>query len=463
MIISDDLVLLIVWVFVSYLIALYGVGGIFRWFLGPYFEDGISGFIYFISVYGSWSLLIVLGTSEGLLKKLFGLSLIVLIIIGGCNWMFSKPLQKRAVHRRPSNLTEGVPTSTETLEAAKKPVRAGNIIEKSDLAVHGRAIFPLEGETPAINYDKNGQHTVTFPNGDKYIGEFRDKKPNGLGTYNFVDGRKYVGEFLNGGINGKGEYFFVGGHKYCGEHIDGNFNGRGTLTLADGRKYIGEFRDDRFHGHGTYKLANGDKYVGEWADDKYNGKGTFTSANGDKYIGEWRDNKRNGHGTYKLANGDKYVGEWVDDKYDKKFEKINAFDSLIFQRDVAPKSFQSSKNIKKTKRSIYRGVKSLKEDDSPKSNDRNLVQPRFIKNTIEVATHEGVDQVRPIPTTGLLESKKKWRLAGSELLNVQTGEKFLVVDKLSLNRQEIRREGTGYVFALSSTYAYVSDWYIETR
>ena len=104
----------------------------------------------------------------------------------------------------------------------------------------------------------------------------------------------------------------------------------------------------------------------------------------------------------------------------------------------------------------------LKEDNSPNSNYHNLVQPRFIKNTIEVATHERVDQERPIPATGLLKSKKKWGLAGSELLNVQTGEKFLVVDKLSLNRNQIRREGCGYVFARNSTYVYVNDWDIKT-
>ena len=44
----------------------------------------------------------------------------------------------------------------------------------------------------------NGQGTYTYPNGDKYEGEFKEGEKNGQGTFTFSDGRKYVGEFKDG-------------------------------------------------------------------------------------------------------------------------------------------------------------------------------------------------------------------------------------------------------------------------
>jgi hypothetical protein len=140
------------------------------------------------------------------------------------------------------------------------------------------------------DYFDNCQGTFTWPDGSKYVGEWKDSKNNGQGTLTMANGDKYVGEFKN--------------HKT---------HGRGTITFANGDKYVGEWKDHKHHGQGTYTSANGDKYIGEWKDGKSNGQGTYTTANGDKYVGEYKDSKRNGQGTYKLANGQKYVGEWKDD------------------------------------------------------------------------------------------------------------------------------------------------------
>lgn len=44
--------------------------------------------------------------------------------------------------------------------------------------------------------------TITYPNGDVYVGEFRDGQPNGQGTHTFgrgdYEGDVYVGEFRDG-------------------------------------------------------------------------------------------------------------------------------------------------------------------------------------------------------------------------------------------------------------------------
>ena len=112
-------------------------------------------------------------------------------------------------------------------------------------------------------------------------------------------------------------------------------------------------------------------------------------------------------------------------------------------QDVAALVYSAEFSIStsdKSDRAIHERIDSISRPEAEPS-------APSIKQTIEVASPK---------------SEKKWCLVGSELLNVQTGEKFLVVDKLFLNRQEIRREGRGYIFAGNSPYVYVNDWDIET-
>ena len=113
--------------------------------------------------------------------------------------------------------------------------------------------------------------------------------------------------------NGTGTYYFPSGNRYEGEWKDKKKNGQGTYYLSNGeRQYEGEWKDDKKDGRGTLFIANGERYEGEWKDGKQNGTGTYYYANGDRYDGGWKDGKQNGTGTYYYANGDHYKGEWVD-------------------------------------------------------------------------------------------------------------------------------------------------------
>ena len=51
--------------------------------------------------------------------------------------------------------------------------------------------------------------------------------------------------------NGYGTYTWPDGSKYVGEFKLGLFHGQGTLTYTDGRQYVGEFKDGIQHNRNT--------------------------------------------------------------------------------------------------------------------------------------------------------------------------------------------------------------------
>ena len=201
----------------------------------------------------------------------------------------------------------------------------------------------------------------TWPDGTRYVGEFKDGEFHGQGTKTWTDGTKYVGKFKNGeqweGIeylssgevrrtitSGKwcdgcepttkqlaivrkiyrieiaptDEDFFGKAGTYTGEVVGGRANGHGTYTWPEGREYVGEWKDGKRNGQGalTNKGSAFDPdwtYVGEFKEGKFHGQGTLESARGDKYVGEWKDNERHGQGTRTDPYGNKYVGQWRND------------------------------------------------------------------------------------------------------------------------------------------------------
>ena len=61
---------------------------------------------------------------------------------------------------------------------------------------------------------------------------------------------------------------YPNGDKYVGEYKDGGRHGQGTYTWADGKKYVGEFKDDKRHGQGTWTQADGTVIKGSWINGK---------------------------------------------------------------------------------------------------------------------------------------------------------------------------------------------------
>ena len=78
------------------------------------------------------------------------------------------------------------------------------------------------------------------------------------------------GECIKGDcVNGKGTLTFPNGYKYEGEFKDGKLHGKGTLTFPNGEKYVGEWKDDKRHGKGVYTFPDGRKLVGEFIYGKF--------------------------------------------------------------------------------------------------------------------------------------------------------------------------------------------------
>jgi hypothetical protein len=116
--------------------------------------------------------------------------------------------------------------------------------------------------------NKSGQFNFRCPACDGCVPE---DSVTGFGTYTYPNGEVYVGNFKNG-----------------------MKHGNGCLQFLDKRVYYGDFKNDKINGYGTLIYPNGDKYVGNFKDEKYNGHGTYISSNGKKVAGIFKDNILNG-------------------------------------------------------------------------------------------------------------------------------------------------------------------------
>jgi len=82
---------------------------------------------------------------------------------------------------------------------------------------------------------------------------------------------------------------FADGNKYDGEWKEGRKSGLGIFTWANGAKYSGDFKDGKQNGSGAFFWPNGARYEGEWKDNKQNGQGTYYYTNGAFKTGRWVD------------------------------------------------------------------------------------------------------------------------------------------------------------------------------
>jgi len=188
---------------------------------------------------------------------------------------------------------------------------------------------------PKINYEGelnddglyHGKGVITYPNGEQYVGDFKDGKRDGQGTYIYSSGSKYVGEWKDGKRGGQGTANYPDGSKYVGEWKDDKRNGQGTLTFPSGEKYVGEWKNNKANGQGTLTFPSGEKYLGVWKKGKYI-QGTLALPSGEKYVGEFKDDERNGKGVNYSVNGIIESGIWKENKL-TDYWTIEAVDNFL--------------------------------------------------------------------------------------------------------------------------------------
>ena len=114
---------------------------------------------------------------------------------------------------------------------------------------------------------RSGKGIYTYPNGDKYLGEWKHDKFHGQGIINKIEFGKYIGKWKADLEHGQGAMTFNNGLHIDGEWKDGSIV-NGTELWPNGDSYSGEFMDWEWHGQGELTLVDGHKMTGVFREDE---------------------------------------------------------------------------------------------------------------------------------------------------------------------------------------------------
>jgi hypothetical protein len=151
---------------------------------------------------------------------------------------------------------------------------------RKNMIPHGRGVMQWAMTGHIYDGDwqmgqKYGYGSIAYPNGDDYVGYWRQDVKWGEGTYTWrKDGRKYEGRYVD----------------------DKPEDENGRLTWQSGTVFVGNFVQGQRTGLGTIEFLSGVKYVGNFVNGKYDGQGMCTFQDGCIYTGEWKQGKAHGFG-----------------------------------------------------------------------------------------------------------------------------------------------------------------------
>lgn len=102
-----------------------------------------------------------------------------------------------------------------------------------------------------------------------YAGPCKDGFAEGIGTA--AGSAEYRGGFKAGRKHGAGVKTWPNGDRYEGEFVEDRREGHGIYRFGRGpwagERYDGDFLNDRRHGYGVYRWPTGDVYRGPWKED----------------------------------------------------------------------------------------------------------------------------------------------------------------------------------------------------
>ena len=175
-------------------------------------------------------------------------------------------------------------------------------------------------------YLDKANNTITFDNGDKYVGDIDYLCRHGEGKMTFVNGDVYEGEWRDDAIDGEGKRTYSNGDVYEGEFKDGVAHGNGktvikSTEIRDGLTYEGEYKNGLLDGQATIIWDDGSMYVGAFKQGARNGYGELQLPSGETYKGFWVNDKKEGaDGELHYTNGDQYFGPFINDKPDTRLK-----------------------------------------------------------------------------------------------------------------------------------------------
>ncbi|XP_025203123.1 radial spoke head 1 homolog [Melanaphis sacchari] len=142
---------------------------------------------------------------------------------------------------------------------------------------------------------------------------------HGFGKAILPNGDAYVGTYKNGHRHGRGQYRFKNGAIYQGCYREGLRNGKGIMRYSDKSKYEGHWINNKKDGTGVFKFKNKDKFSGSWKSDMKHGLGTYTFCKTGAILkGMWLNDKKvkNFQVFYPASNGTGFTfyGTWDDNE-----------------------------------------------------------------------------------------------------------------------------------------------------
>ncbi len=173
-----------------------------------------------------------------------------------------------------------------------------------------------EYEGALDGFVRSGQGTLTYANGDRYTGEWKNDEIHGMGKFEYHSTTDVYEGYVEGGKKvGYGKYIYKALTQSPNTIYEGNYendlpNGQGKLTFYDGSVYEGSFVNGTRQGQGKHTFTNGDVYEGEILNGRAHGQGKYTFACGDVYEGQFEHGVIQGQGKYTWANGRDYTGKF---------------------------------------------------------------------------------------------------------------------------------------------------------
>lgn len=182
------------------------------------------------------------------------------------------------------------PEVESAVNKAKQAQRAA--LSASRKALNAAASARAATEQALVN--ATGYYAITNEQGYHYEGGWRNMLPKNIGYHGFgiltwPNANRYEGEFRNGHKHGVGVFSGPNNDRYEGAFVSGEIQGYGIYTYANGNRYEGEYRHYNRHGYGVLIYANGQRYEGEWQFDEKQGYGVMYRVDGSvEHAGFWQ-------------------------------------------------------------------------------------------------------------------------------------------------------------------------------